>query len=58
MVAQITKKTLSFLEQIITSSHVLFKDCVSDMGVEITKLGNPSRETAENKDTVKPISGS
>ena len=31
----------------------MFKDCVSDMAVEIRKLGNPTRETAENNDTVE-----
>ena len=51
-------KTGSFLEEIITSSNEVFKDCVSDMGVEIEKLGNPTRETAENNDTVKQIAGS
>jgi len=28
------------------------------MAVEIEKLGNPTRETAENNDTVKQIAGS
>ena len=51
-------KTHSFLEEIITSSNEVFKDCVSDMAVEIQKLGNPTRETAENNDTVKQIAGS
>jgi len=36
----------------------VFKDCVSDMVVEIRKLGNPIRETAENNDTVKQTAGS
>jgi hypothetical protein len=35
----------------------VFNDCVSDMAVEIQKLGNPTRETAENNDTVKHIAG-
>ena len=51
-------KTRSFLEEIITSSNEVFKDCVSDMAVEIQKLGNLTRETAENNDTVKQIAGS
>jgi hypothetical protein len=45
-------KTISFLEEIITSSNEVFKECVSDMVVEIGKLGIPTRETAENNDTV------
>jgi hypothetical protein len=28
------------------------------MAVEIRKLGNPTRDTAENNDTVKQIAGS
>jgi hypothetical protein len=46
-------KTRSFLEGIITSSNEVFKDCVSDLAVEIRKLGNLTRATAENNDTVK-----
>jgi len=45
-------KKRSFLEEIITLSHEVFKDCVSVMVVEIGKLGIPTRETAENNDTV------
>jgi hypothetical protein len=51
-------KTRSFLEEIITSSNEVFKDCVSDMAAEIRKLGNPTCETAENNDTVQQIVGS
>jgi len=51
-------KTRSFLEEIITSSNEVFKDCVSDMVVEIGKLGILTRETAENYDTVTPNAGS
>jgi hypothetical protein len=51
-------KTLSFLEEIITSNNEVFKDCISDMAVEIRKLGNPTGVTAENNDTVKKIAGS
>jgi hypothetical protein len=40
------------------SSNEVFKDCVSDMAVEIRKLGNPTSDTAENNDTVKKIAGS
>jgi len=29
----------------------MFKDGVSDMAVEIWKLGNPTRESAESNDT-------
>jgi len=51
-------KTCSCLVEIITSSNEVFNDCVSDMAVEIQKLGNPTQETAENNDTVKQIAGS
>jgi hypothetical protein len=51
-------KTCSFLEEIITSSNEVFEDCVSDMEVEIKKLGIPARETAKNKDTVMQNPGS
>jgi len=50
-------KTRSFLEAIITSSNEVFQDFVSDMAVEIRMLGIPTRETAENNDTVKPTAG-
>jgi len=45
-------KTRSFLEEIITSSNEVFKDCVPDMVVEIRKLGISTRESSENNDTV------
>jgi hypothetical protein len=51
-------KTRSFLEEIITFTNEVFKDCVSDLAVEIPKLGNLTRETAENHDTLKQIAGS
>jgi hypothetical protein len=51
-------KTGSFLEQITTSSNELFKDCSSDMAVEIRKLGNPTRETTDNNNTVQHMVGS
>ena len=51
-------KKHSFLEEIITSSNDVFKDCVSDMSIQIGKLGNSTQETAENNDTVKPLAGS
>jgi hypothetical protein len=51
-------KLCSFLDDIITSSNEVFKDCVSDMVVKIRKLGNPTRKTAEDNDTVKQIAGS
>jgi hypothetical protein len=46
-------KTCSFLEEIINSRKEVFKDVESNMAVEIWKLGNPTRETAEHIDTVK-----
>jgi len=45
--------TLSLLEDIITSSNDVFKVFVSDMAVEIRKLGSPTRDTAKDNDTVK-----
>jgi hypothetical protein len=51
-------KTRSFLEEIITSSNEVFKHCVSDMVVEIGKLGNLTQEAAENNVTVTQIAGS
>jgi len=51
-------KTRSFLEEIITSSNEMFKNCVSDLVVEIGNIGIPTRETAENKDTVTQNAGS
>jgi len=51
-------KTRSFLEEIITSSYEVFKDCVSDIVGEFGKLGIPTRETAENNDTVTQHAGS
>jgi len=36
----------------------VFKDCASDMAVEIRMLGIPTPENAENNDTVKPTAGS
>ena len=35
----------------------MFKDFVSDMAVDIRMLGIPIRETAQNKDIVKPTVG-
>ena len=46
------------MEEIITSSNEVYKGCVSDMAVEIRKLGNPTRETAEKNDTAQQIAGS
>ena len=51
-------KTRSFLEEIITSSNVVFKGLVLDMAVEIRMLGIPTRATADNNDAVKPTAGS
>ena len=43
------------MEEIIPSSNEVIKDCVSDMAVETRNLGNPTRETAKNNETVKQI---
>jgi len=51
-------KTRSLLEEIITSSNDVFKDCVSDMVIEFGKLGMSTRETAENNDTLTQNAGS
>ena len=51
-------KTRSFLDEIITSSNEVSKDCVSDMVVEIGKLGILTWENAENDDTVTQNVGS
>jgi len=51
-------KTSSFLEEIITSSIMVYKDCESDMAVGIRKLGNTTRVTAESKVIVQQIAGS
>jgi len=51
-------KTGSYLEEIINSCNEVFKDCVSDMVVDIRKPGYPTRETAENNNTVKQTAGS
>ena len=51
-------KPRSFLEEIITSSNEVFKNFVSNMAVHIRKLGNTTRKTAENNDTVKQTAGS
>jgi hypothetical protein len=45
-------KTRSVLDEIMTSSNEVFNKCGSAMAVEIRKLSIPSRETAENNDTV------
>jgi len=55
---KLQKKTHSFLEGIITLSNEVFKDFVSDILVEIRKLGNQTWETAENNNTVKQNVGS
>ena len=49
------KKTHSSLEEIITSSIEVFKDCESDMAVGIRKLGNTTQLTAECKVIVQQI---
>jgi hypothetical protein len=45
-------KTASFLDEIITSRNEVFKGFVSEMAVEIRKLGNKTRKTAQNTNTV------
>jgi hypothetical protein len=51
-------KTRFFLDEIITSSNEVFKDFLSNMAVEIWKLGNPSQETTKNNNTVMQTAGS
>jgi len=51
-------KTRTFLEEIITSSNAVLQDCVSDMLVEIGKLGISTRESVKNHDTVTQNAGS
>jgi len=51
-------KTPSFLEEIITSSNVVFIDFESDMVVGRRRLGNPTCETAESNIIVKQNAGS
>jgi len=46
------EKTSSFLEEIIHSSNEVFEDFVSDIAVEIRKLGNMTRKTGKHNDTV------
>jgi len=50
--------TLSFLEEIITSSNEVLIYCESDMVVGIRELGNPTGKTAESNDTAKQTAGS
>ena len=51
-------KTRAPLEEIITLSNEVFKDCESDTAVWIRNLGNPTRKTAEGHDRVKQTAGS
>jgi hypothetical protein len=51
-------KTRSFVEDIITSSNEVSEEIVSDMAEEMRNLGNLTRETVENTNTVKQIAGS
>jgi len=48
IVAQIMKKTCSFLEDLITSSNEVFKDIQCDITVEIWKMGNSTWETLKS----------
>ena len=50
-------KTHSCLEVIITSNSDVFKDIELDMAAGSRKLGNPTRKTAENDDTIKRTAG-
>ena len=52
------KKTCSFLEEIITLSNKVFNDFESDMAVWLSKLGDPTQETAKSNHAVKQTSGS
>jgi len=51
-------RTRSLIEEVIISSNEVSNDFESDMAVGIRKLGNPSYESAESDDTVKPTAGS
>jgi len=51
-------KTRSFVEVIITSNNEVFKEFVSDKGVEIGTLGIPTRETAKYDNTATQNPGS
>jgi hypothetical protein len=57
-VAQIGKKDTFILGAIITSRDEVFHDCASDTVVEISMLGNMTRKTDENKDTLQQTGGS
>ena len=51
-------KTVSFVEEIITSNNEVFNDIESGMVVGIIMLGNPTRQTARGNDTVQQTAGS
>jgi hypothetical protein len=51
-------KTLSFLDEIITSRNEIFEDCESDMAVGLRKLGNMTRVTAKSIVILQQIPGS
>jgi hypothetical protein len=42
----------------MTFSNEVFKDFVSDMAVEVKKLGDATQKTAENYNIVKQTAGS
>ena len=48
----------SFLQEMITSSNKVFKDCVSDLAVNIRNLGNLPWVTDENDNTIMQNAGS
>jgi len=50
--------THSYLEEIMTSSNEVFKDCESDMAVAIKRLGNWTLETADSNVIVQHTAGS
>jgi len=58
MVAQITNKDMFILEDIITSSIMLFKDWESDMVIVIWQLRNSSLQTFKIYIIVKYNAGS
>ena len=50
--------THSYMEEIMTSSNEVFKDCESDMAVAIRRLGNRTIETAQSNVIVQHTAGS
>jgi hypothetical protein len=50
-------KKRSFLAQIITTSHEIFKDFESDMTLGLRMLDNPTSDTVESNSTLKQNAG-